>query len=212
MGDSRLLEARLKQSPLFSGMPPETLERIASVASSRICQRGDILARELSASGHFILLLEGTLEISRRLQDGTRAVFRTLHPPAEVGYLLLSGQPHTADVVAAEPAAIALIPVPALKAEFDADPRLFLKAITRLAGLVDELSTELIELRTLPLQERLRAAILRNADDRGELRLSHEELAELVGATRSSVTRGLRELASCGVIALGRRVIRLTGR
>jgi len=68
---------------------------------------------------------------------------------------------------------------------------------------------ELMEQRTLPLVERLRVVILRNADEHGELRLSHDELAELVGSTRANVTHALKQMAEAGQVRVQRRVIRI---
>lgn len=209
MDERSLLLTRLKQNPIFSGLPEEIQDRIADQAFLKTFERGEVIARELSSPGQFILLLEGGVKICRDRDDGTRVVFRTLYPPAGVGYLLLSGQPHTADVVAMDSARVALLPAAALRSIFDANPQLLYRAITRLAELVDQLSEELMEQRSLPLLERLRNAILRSADQRGELRLSHEELAELVGASRANVTRALKRLAASGAITMDRRVIRI---
>lgn len=207
-----LLRTRLKQNPVFSGLPEAIRDRIADQAGFKTFARGAVIARELSSPDRFVLLLEGGVEICRSRDDGTRVVFRTLYPPAGGGYLLLSGQPHTADVVAAGPAQVALLPVAALRSVFDANPQLLYRTITRLAEFVDQLSEELMEQRTLPLVDRLRNAIYRNADRQGELRLSHEELAELVGSTRANVTRALKRLADAGTITTDRRVIRIVER
>ena len=168
-----------------------------------------MIARELSKPSDLILLLEGSVEISRSLPDGNRTAFRTLHPPAGIGYLLLSGDPHTADVVAQDSALVALIPVTVLKRLFDGPPRLLYKVISRMAGLVDQLSSELIEQRTLPFRDRLQIVIRRNADTQGQLRMSHEQLAALVGATRANVSRTLKTLERAGVVSLHRQVIQV---
>lgn len=208
-GERSLLDTRLKQNVVFSGLPEETRNRIASAATSRRFARGELIARELSSPDHLILLLDGSAQVCRCRNDGTPVVFRILYPPVVVGLLLLSGQPHTADIVAAGPVLAAQLPVRIVRSVFDANRQLLYKVITQLAELVDALSGELIEQRSLPLVERLRTAIWRNADQRGELRLSHEELAGLVGATRANVTRALKQLEVSGQIEVGRRVIRI---
>jgi len=204
-----LLDTRLRQNVVFSGLPEETRSRIAAAATFRHFDRGELINRELSSPEHLTLLLEGSAQVCRSREDGTPVVFRILYPPAVVGFLLLSGQPHTADVVAAGPVLAAQLPVKTLRNIFDTNRELLYKVITRLAELVDALSGELMEQRSLPLVERLRSAIWRNADLRGELRLSHEELAGLVGATRANVTRALKQLEAAGQIQVERRVIRI---
>jgi CRP-like cAMP-binding protein len=199
----------LSQSPVFSGLLPEMRRKIAASADIRTFRRAEVLARELERSEHFLLLLEGGVEVCRYAHDGRRTVFRTLYPPAGIGYLLLSGEPHTAELVAAGNAMVALIPVAVMKELFAARPEILYKAIARLAELVDALSSELMEERTLPLLERVRRSIYRNADHRGTLSISHEELAQYVGASRANVSRMLKRLETDGVISLGRRAIRI---
>lgn len=174
--------------------------------------QGEVVARELDVPDTFLLLLEGGVEVCRDSDDGKRTVFRTLYPPAGIGYSSLSGEPRTADLVATDNATIAHLPIKLLRSILDKRPDLLFKAISQLAGLVDELSTELMEQRELPVLERVRRAVYRNADHNGELRLSHEELSQFVGATRANVTRALEELESLGVITTGRRTIRILNR
>jgi CRP-like cAMP-binding protein len=190
-------------------MPAEIRHKIAAAATLKTFGRGELIASELSSPSQLILLLEGGVQICRRTDEGTRVVFRILRAPVALGFMLLSGQPHTADIVAADSVLVALVPVAMLRSVFEANPQLLYRVITRLTELVDALSGELMEQRTLPLADRLRVAILRNADERGELHLSHDELAELVGSTRANVTRALRQLADAGKIKVRRRVIRI---
>jgi len=204
-----MISLRLKQSALFSSLPPEEEKQIAAAATFKTFQKGEVIARELSKPSDLILLLEGSVEISRSLPDGGRTAFRTFHPPAVIGYLLLSGDSHSADVVARDSTLVALIPVTVLKRLFDGHPALLYKVISRMAGLVDQLSSELIEQRTLPLRDRLQMVIRRNADTQGQLRMSHEELAALVGATRANVSRALKALERSGVVSLRRQAIQV---
>jgi len=209
MDHGPLLDLRLSQNPVFAGLTVDLRERIASGATVRTYERSEVVARELEASKQFLLLLDGGVEICRHAEDGGKTVFRTVYPPTGIGYLLLSGEPHTADVVAADTALVALIPVALLKDVFGAQPAALYKVIARLAELVDALSGELLEHRSLPLLERVRRAIYRNADQYGRLQVSHEALAQYVGATRANVSRALKKLEAGGCISCGRRTIQI---
>jgi CRP-like cAMP-binding protein len=209
MSPESLLESRISQNPVLGGLPPAARARIAEAAVVRPFKRSETVARELEKSDQFLLVLEGSVEICRYAEDGQKTIFRTVHPPAGIGYLLLSGEPHTAEIVAQEGLRVALIPVALLRDIFRSKPEALYRAIARLAELVDTLSSEILEERTLPLLERVRRAIYRNADQQGILRMSHEELAQCVGATRANISRALKRLEASGAISLGRRVVRI---
>jgi CRP-like cAMP-binding protein len=206
----KLLEQRVSQNPVLGSLPPAARRRIAAAAIVKQYRRPQVVARELESSGRFLLVLEGSAEICRYAEDGRKVIFRTVQPPAGIGYLLLSGEPHTAEIAARDGLRLALIPVALLKEIFSENPQALFRAIARLAGIVDSLSSELLEERTLPLQERVRLAVARNADDRGVLAMSHEELSQCVGATRANVTRALKALQAAGEIQLARRTLRIT--
>lgn len=64
--------------------------------------------------------------------------------------------------------------------------------------------------RVVLLLARLRNLSLRQGQELSEVRLTHEEIAELVASDRASVTRTLRKLKEDGTIELGYKTIRLT--
>ena len=204
-----LLESRISQNPVFGGLPLSLRARIAQAAVVKSFTRSAIVARELEKSDQFLLVLEGSVEICRYAEDGRKIIFRTVHPPAGIGYLLLSGEPHTAEIVARDGSSVALVPVALLRDILRSQPEVLFRTITRLAELVDTLSSEILEERTLPLLERVRRAIYRNADHEGILHMSHEELAQCVGATRANTSRAVKSLEASGAISLGRRLVRI---
>jgi CRP-like cAMP-binding protein len=208
-GQRSLLDQRLLQNPFFSSFPIDARRKIAAATIVRRYARSEVLARELDPSDQFLLILEGSLQICRYADDGRKTIYRNVYPPSGIGYLLLSGEPHTAEIVAGDKALVALIPVPLIKDLLNARPESLYRAIASLAELVDDLSSEILEERTLPLQERVRLAIYKNADQHGELRMSHEELAQQVGATRANVSRALKRLEASGTLSLGRRTINI---
>lgn len=208
MADGPLLQSRISQNPVLGSLPPALQRKVAEASEVRVYRRSELVARELDRADRLVLVLEGSADICRHSEDGRRTIFRRMHPPAAIGYLLLAGEPHTADVVAGRSLRAALVPVAALREAFREHPAALYKALARLAELVDALSSEILEERTLPLVERVRRAILRNADQHGVLRMSHEELAECVGASRAAVSRAVKRLEAAGDVELGRREIR----
>jgi DNA-binding transcriptional MocR family regulator len=84
-------------------------------------------------------------------------------------------------------------------------PALALAAMARLGELLAALTTEVEELRSCDLDQRLLACLRRHARTRRELYLTHAELAAQVGASRANVSRALARLRRRGAVQCGRR-------
>ena len=59
------------------------------------------------------------------------------------------------------------------------------------------------------LDKRLANFLVKKADDRGTLHMSHEEVAVHLGTAREVITRTLRKLASAGLVNTERGSIKL---
>jgi CRP/FNR family transcriptional regulator len=97
-----------------------------------------------------------------------------------------------------------LVPAAALRAVIQANPDVVLGALAQLGETISKLSDELEEMRYLDLDERLSRVIARRAHGLREIRTTHEELAQQVGATRENVSRALKRLERRRAIACHR--------
>jgi CRP/FNR family transcriptional regulator, cyclic AMP receptor protein len=86
-----------------------------------------------------------------------------------------------------------------------------LRLIEALAAQLEEREARLMTLAYQGVTARLAATLLRRSDagSREIHGLTHQDLADWVGASRESVTRALDELHAAGIIELGRRQIRI---
>jgi CRP/FNR family cyclic AMP-dependent transcriptional regulator len=86
----------LRGVPLFQGMTDRSIEAIADLAETATFAAGDDLVREGEPGDTFLLLVDGTADVS---QDGRR--IRTLGPGEFLGEIsLIDGGPRTATVTA----------------------------------------------------------------------------------------------------------------
>jgi CRP-like cAMP-binding protein len=92
-------------------------------------------------------------------------------------------------------------------------PMVAVRIIELLCERVRWMSDRMEESVLLPLSTRLARRIIALAEDYGaELRVSQEELAVFIGATRESVNRQLQTWKRKGLIEIGRSRIRLINR
>lgn len=92
------------------------------------------------------------------------------------------------------------------------DQQAFLAVFRSLSHQVAYLSQELKETSFNYLKARLANKLLyfnRYLQGEDYLDFSHQELADLMGVSRITITRGLKELAAAGLISKGRRKIKL---
>lgn len=205
-----LVNLRLSQLALFKDISDSELKAISSAVLVRKYEKAEAVIRRSEESKFFMIILSGSVEISRTTMDGYKTVFRHFYPPSAIGYSILAGkQPNSADIIATETTLIALVPLHIIQDMFRKNPDLLFSVISHFAHLVNSPSTELLEQRTLSLEERVFRTIRRDCNEQGEMNISHEELAQMVGATRANVSRVLKNLENESKIRLDRRKISL---
>ena len=200
--------ALLRRVAWLSALGPRALEDLARSCRRRDVRRGQALA-DRGDAGDLYLLITGALEVVRVASDGRRVVFRRLVPGDVVGVSLLGGAVHSADVVATESGSVLQLPRELVRETLLREPEAALRALGRLGEWLGETSDSVEAERTSPLPVRLRTTLSGLGDGRREVRMTHEELASLLGVTRESVSRELKALERSGMIRLRRGRIEL---
>jgi CRP/FNR family transcriptional regulator len=101
-------------------------------------------------------------------------------------------------VVAGASLQLATIPGDALRALVQAQPALGLRMVAHMAELLDRLTDEHEERLLQSVAQRLLAFVVRQGRGRREIALTHEELAQHLGASRARVSRALKTLERQG--------------
>lgn len=159
------------------------------------------------------LVLEGIMEVSHTSTTGRRHVNAYLRPGDVFGLIpLIDGKPCTHDTWARGPLTLMRVPRETLLHCMATDP-VFLKAVLlELCNASRSASTQLAKRALLPLRA-LTAWTLQDIASRHgfhcdnsrklNLRLSQDGLADLLGVTRQSTNRELKQLEREGLIRVG---------
>jgi len=134
---------------------------------------------------------------------------RSLGRDELVGVSMAAGVACSADLIAGDEVTLLILPGGAVRALLARQPELGLRMVAQLAGLVEALTDELEELRFCELDARLTRLLQRLGRGRREIQLTHEELAEQVGATRENVSRALKRLERRGALRCRRGRVEL---
>ena len=104
---------------------------------------------------------------------------------------------------------VAVIPGATLKTLFESEPEIRSMTIQSFSTIILRLMTELENIHSYKLEQRLANFLVLHATSDGIVRLSQQEIASHMGTGREVIARILRQLASAGHISTGRRRIRV---
>ena len=205
----------LQSSPLFRGLAPATLDRIAGLASQRAYRRGEIVFSAGDAGDALFGVVSGRIRISTGSADGREIFLNIMEPGDTFGEIaLLDGGTRTAAATATEPSELVSIRREPLFRLLEGEPKAALELL-RLCGERLRWTSGLLEdAALLDAPSRLAKRLLSLSELHGEVvdggrkvRISQEELASFLGVSRQSVNEQLQEWKAKGWVALGRGTV-----
>lgn len=200
----------LRQHEFFSELSESAIQRLAARARSLAYRAGETIFSKGDEGHGLLAVLKGVVRISAPSNEG-RAVLLNLIGKNEIfGEIsLLDGGPRTADATALTDCVVMSLDrrdfLPLLRQE----PDIALKALQivcgrlrRTTGQVEDLSFR--ECRARLAKTLLRLAEVQDAPAAGEprLRITQKDLGDIVGLSRESTNRQLREWENAGWVAL----------
>ena len=210
----------LKRCGLFEQLPAQELSLLESRAKVRRFERDSAIYLPGDVADGVLLLSEGRVRICDSTPEGKQLILAFIEPGELFGELsLIDQQPREERAEAALASTVILISGDAIQRVLQSVPALSL-GITKLIGF----RRRRIERRLKTLlfrsnRERLVHLLLELAEQYGsvradgiliDIRLSHQDLANIIGSTRETVTVTLGELQGEGMIRIARQSIVLT--
>ncbi|MDP4072965.1 Crp/Fnr family transcriptional regulator [Acidovorax sp. A1169] len=201
-------------------LPKEVQDALLQVAHRRQLQRGDSLFLKGSAPDALFGMVQGALRVSVAAPDGREAVIAVLEPGHWFGEVsLFVGQQRVYDTCAVEPSEVAVVQAADFHHLIATQPALHM-AFTRLVCLRLRQALAWIDDAILqPLSVRLahRLVTLDSRPASAEsttvvLAVSQEDLAFMLGVSRQSINRQLKQWEEEGMLRVGYRVVELLDR
>jgi CRP/FNR family cyclic AMP-dependent transcriptional regulator len=206
----------LENVTLFSGLSKTDLETIVRHCVVRTYPAHAIILREGEASESLYVILEGKVKIFVSESSGDEAILNIQGAGECFGEMaLLDAAPCSASVMAMEAARVAVMTKRGFKECLAQHPDIAFNLIRGLTQRVRVLSGNVRNLALHDVYTRVARTLRGLATDiNGEFvidqKLTHQEIANMVGATREMVSRVLKDLANDGCIRVERRRITLT--
>ncbi|MCY7371690.1 MAG: Crp/Fnr family transcriptional regulator [Polaromonas sp.] len=198
----------IRRVPLFSKLTSAQAESVAGAVVKRRFKRGEEIVAQGEKSGALTIILTGRARVITADDRGREVILATLQPGAYVGEMsLIDDQPHSA-TVRAEIQTDALV---LGRTEFARClPENSSMAYAVMRGLVQRLRNADRQIESLALMDvygRVARALLEFAgapEDDGNVvirdRVSRQDLAKMVGASREMVSRVMKSLEERGLI------------
>lgn len=214
VAQTRIRPSDLRGVRLFDSLPDSTLTAIAERGRLRAVERGTFLffEGEPAADAHF--LLAGRVKIVHETEDGQEVMLRLVNAGDIFGSAGGWGDRlYPATAIALDDARIFDLPVAELTSLIDLHPDFALALIQELGTRLREAEARIRELQAERVERRIARTLLRLAGKTGqktaegiqiELPQSRQHLAELSGATLTTVSRVLSEWDRHGLILAGR--------
>jgi CRP-like cAMP-binding protein len=195
----------LQAIPIFEEIERKHLEAVAAMARTRIYARGETVVREGDAGDSVFAIRRGSLKVSIAETGGRVTTLGIMGPGEIFGELsLLDGRPRSATVTALTRARLVVIERDAFWKLLQSTPRAGISILGVLAKRLRRLSQRSESISGLRVRRRLARQLVLLTESHGQrmgpnrmrigVKLTQQELGELVGATRESVNKHLSEL------------------
>ncbi len=197
----------LNTFPLFSDLSESDLRAIEQHAVARTYRRNTVVIDKGDETTSLYLILSGKVKVYLADEQGKEIVLNTQGPGEHFGELVTLGTPErTASVMTIEDSKFLVISQHAFRECLTRHPDMAFSIISTLVKRVKALTDNVGNLALLDVYGRVATTLADHATEQnGELvteKLSQQDIANMVGASREMVSRILKELRTGGYIAV----------
>lgn len=204
MGDTK--------SDPFAPLHPDTLRDIAASGVVRAFPRNSVLINEGDHGDTLYVILSGRVKVFSSNEHGREFVIDFQGPGEYVGEMMLDGEPRSASVMTVEPTTCAVVNRAQFREFILAHPDFALHLIER---LIHRVRVTTGNLKSLALSDvygrlvRLLNALAQDVDGRQVVpeKLTQQEIADRVGASRDMIGKLMKDLTAGGYLAVEERTI-----
>jgi CRP-like cAMP-binding protein len=207
----------LQTVPLLGGVPEADLRALAAFARERSVPKGGVILSQGAPGDALYLIRTGQVKVAVIAEDGREVILSVMAPGSFFGEMaLLDDEPRSAHVIAMSPSTLLQLRREDFRARLRASPDLSVALLRELSHRLRRADDTITSLMLLDVNGRVAHLLLElareeggNAHTRIARRLTHASIGQMVGASRETVSRTMRNLVLRNVIEVTRREIRL---
>ncbi len=196
----------IRRVPLFSMLTTDQAQSIADSVVKRRFKRGELIVEQGTKSNALFILLNGRARVLTADQRGREVILAVLEPGDYLGEMsLIDNEPHSATVRAEVQTDVLVLGRGEFAACLPENSSLSYAILRGLVGRLRNADRQIESLALLDVYGRVARALLDMATDEDGQRMirskvSRQDLAKVVGASREMVSRVMKDLEERGLI------------
>ena len=203
--------------PLFSRLDEVELARFADVTREKHYPKGSVILFEDDPGDSLYVVREGRVKVVLVGEDGREVILGMLGVGEHFGELsLIDDQPRSAHVIAMEDALLLVLRRDDFRRRVDASPQVAWSLLIELSRRLRRADGKIGGLVLLDVPGRIARLLLDFAAENDgttiEKPLTHQTIAQMIGASRETVSRAMRAFQDDGWISVERRAISIANR
>lgn len=211
--DSQSKIQQLSQLQFFSGLSDEVLLDLSGMLKKFSYKRNTIVIAQGDNTRNLYIIKKGRLKVLASDEDGNQTIFSFLGAGDFFGELsLLDDAPRSASVVTVDDTDVLQLSHLHFGEFMKSHPEICPLIFKSLTKRIREMDETICDLTSLDVYGRLVQVLYKesNEDNDGIIkteRLTHQDLAEMVGSSREMISRILKELRAGGYISVSEKRI-----
>ncbi len=208
------IAAFLATVPLFKSLNPAERERFGELVREKNYPKGSVIVFEDDPGDALFVVRSGRVKVVLLAEDGREVILGLLGVGEHFGELsLIDDQPRSAHVIAMEESSVLVLRRDDFRRRVEASPTVAWALLQELSRRLRRADEKIGTLVLLDVPGRIARMLLDAAIECGsdliEKPLTHQTIAQVIGASRETVSRAMREFQELGWVTAERRRIRL---
>ena len=207
-----------RRVPLFSGLEDEDLQSLIAVASRRKYPKDAVIFFEHDLGDALFMILSGRVKVTILSDDGREIILAMLSDNDFFGEMsLLDNEPRSATAISLQETEMVVLHQKEFLSIVEKRPRVLINLLAVLSSRLRKANQQIGNLALHDVYGRVARILLEMASENGTRqpdgrvafrRPTHQEIANMIGATRETVSRMISDLNRQGYIEIaGKNVI-----
>lgn len=203
--------------PLFKSLAPAEVAAFSQMVREKSYPKGSVILFEDDPGDALFVVRSGRVKVVLVAEDGREVILGILGVGEHFGELsLIDDQPRSAHVVAMEESALIVLRRDDFRRRVEENPAVAWALLLELSRRLRRADEKIGSLVLLDVPGRIARVLLDTAAETGgddiEKPLTHQTIAHVIGASRETVSRAMREFVESGWITTVKRKIRIADR
>ena len=196
----------LRTLPLFNGLEMDRLETVAQLATMRRVSRGTVVLRAGEQADNVYFVLNGSLKVMVSDSEGRVVILTIIGQGDLFGEMSgLDAEPRSATVVAIAASDLVVVSQQDFRQLLANNFDICLRVMGNLANRLREADRKIESLALMDVYGRVARLLLDLAEEHnGEMvvrkRISKQDIAKMIGASREMVSRVMKDLQARGLV------------